>query len=62
VKEVDVDGWTMQSFLMLVFNALLFFTDSDKMTGLDYLMGAHLSDVLEINWCQAIVDDIKVKA
>jgi hypothetical protein len=61
-KEADVDYWTMQSFLMLVFNALLFPTGSDKMAGLDYLMCAHLSDVPEINWCQAIVDDIKVKA
>jgi hypothetical protein len=32
------------------------------MAGLDYLMCAHLSDVPEINWYQAIVDDIKVKA
>jgi hypothetical protein len=47
---------------MLVFNALLFPTGSDKMAGLDYLMSASLSDVPEINWCQAIVDDIKVKA
>jgi hypothetical protein len=61
-KEVDVDDWTVQSFLMLVFNALLFSTGSDKMSGLDYLMCAHLSDVREINWCQAIVDDVKVKA
>jgi hypothetical protein len=61
-KESDVDDWTVQSFLMLVFNALLFPTGSDKMAGLDYLMSAHLSDVPEINWCQAIVDDIKVKA
>jgi hypothetical protein len=52
----------MQLFLMLVFNTLLFSTGSDKMSGLDYLMRAHLSDILEINWCQAIVDDIKVKA
>jgi hypothetical protein len=51
----------MQSFLMLVFNVLLFPTGSDKMVGLDYLMPARLSDVLEINWCQAIVNDIKVK-
>jgi hypothetical protein len=62
VKQADVDDWTVQSFLMLVFNALLFPTGSDKMSGLDYLMCAHLSDVREINWCQAIVDDIKVKA
>jgi hypothetical protein len=61
-KESDVDGWTVQSFLMLMFNALLFPTGSDKMARLDYLMSARLSDVLEINWCQAIVDDIKVKA
>jgi hypothetical protein len=47
---------------MLVFNALLFPTGSDKMAGLDYLMSARLSDVPENNWCQAIVDDIKVKA
>jgi hypothetical protein len=60
-KEADVDDWTVQSFLLLVFNALLFPTDSDKMTGLDYLMSARLSDVLEINWWQAIVADIKVK-
>jgi hypothetical protein len=62
VKEAGVDDRTMQSFLMLVFNALLFPTDSDKMAGLDYLMCARLSGVHEINWCQAIVDDIKVKA
>jgi hypothetical protein len=60
-KEADVDDWTVQSFLLLVFNALLFPTDSDKMAGLDYLMSARLSDVLEINWWQAIVADIKVK-
>jgi hypothetical protein len=52
----------VQSFLMLVFNALLFLTGSDKMAGMYYLMFARLSDVPEINWCQAIVDDIKVKA
>jgi hypothetical protein len=50
-KESDVDDWTVQSFLMLVFNALLFPTGSDKMVGLDYLMFARLSDVPEINWC-----------
>jgi hypothetical protein len=44
-KEADVDDWTVQSFLMLVFNALLFPTGSDKMSGLDYLMCAHLRDV-----------------
>jgi hypothetical protein len=52
----------VQSFIMLVFNALLFPTGSDKMVDLNYLMSTHLNDVLEINWCQAIVDDIKVKA
>jgi hypothetical protein len=56
VKEADVDDW----FLMLVFNALLFPTSSNKMAGLDYLMCAHLSGVPKINQCQAIVDDIKV--
>jgi hypothetical protein len=61
-KEFDVDDWTMQSFLILVFNALLFPIGSDKMAGMYYLMCAHLSDVSEINWCKAIVDDIKVKA
>jgi hypothetical protein len=62
IKEYDVDDWTAQSFLMLVFNALLFPTGSDKMAGLDYLMSARLSDVTEINLCQAIIDDIKVMA
>jgi hypothetical protein len=47
---------------MLVFNALLFPTGNDKMVGVDYLMFARLSDVPENNWCQAIIDDIKVKA
>jgi hypothetical protein len=47
---------------MLVFNALLFSTCSDKMAGLDYLMCAVLSDAPEINWCQDVVDDIKFKA
>jgi hypothetical protein len=60
-KEADIGDWSVQSFLMLMFNALLFPTASDKMADLDYLMCAHLSDVPEINWCQAIVDDIKVK-
>jgi hypothetical protein len=60
-KEANVIDWTMHSFLMLVFNALLFPTDSDKMAGLDYLMCAHLSDVLKINWCQVIIDDIMAK-
>jgi hypothetical protein len=46
---------------MLVFNAQLFPTGSGKMVGLDFLMCTHLSDVPEINLCQAIVDDIKVK-
>jgi hypothetical protein len=46
---------------MLVFNALLFSTDSDKMVGLNYLMCAYLGVVLGINWCQAIVDDNKFK-
>jgi hypothetical protein len=62
VKEANVDDGTVKSFLMLVFNALLFSTSSDKMSGLDYLMCAHLSNVREINWCQAIINDIKVKA
>jgi hypothetical protein len=42
-KEVDVDDWTVQSFLLLVFNVLLFPTGSDKMVGLDYLMCADLA-------------------
>jgi hypothetical protein len=61
-KEYDVDDWTVQSFLMFVFNALLFSTGNDKMVDLDYLMSACLSHVSEINWCQAIIDDIKFKA
>jgi hypothetical protein len=61
-KEGDVDGWTVQSFLMLVFNALLFPTSCDKMAGLDYLMCKDLGVVSGINWCQAIVDDIEAKA
>jgi hypothetical protein len=61
-KKADVDDWTFQSFLMLVFNVLFFSTDSDKMAGLDYLMCTNLSAVLGINWCKAIADDIKLKA
>jgi hypothetical protein len=61
-KEASVDDRTVQSFLMLVFNTLLFPTGRDKMAGLDYLMCARLSDVRKINWCQAVVNDIKVKA
>jgi hypothetical protein len=60
-KEADVDDWTIKSFLMLVFNVLHFPTDNNKMAGLDYLMCADVGDVTEINWCQAIVDDIKLK-
>jgi hypothetical protein len=59
VKEADVDEWTVQSFLMLVFNALLFPIDNEKMAGLKYLMCADLGVVPGINWCQAFVDDIK---
>jgi hypothetical protein len=62
VKEANVDDWTVQSFFILVFNALLFPTDSDKMAGLDYLMCADLSAVPGINWCHSIVDDNKFKA
>jgi hypothetical protein len=47
---------------MFVFNALLFPTGSDKMAGLDYLIYADLGVVPRINWCQAVVDDIKDKA
>jgi hypothetical protein len=61
-KEVDVDDWTVESFFMLVFNALLFPTSTNKMAGLDYLMCADLSVVPGINWCQVIVDVIKFKA
>jgi hypothetical protein len=48
-KEADVDDWTVQSFLMLIFNALLFPSDSDKMVGLDYLMCMDLGAVPGIN-------------
>jgi hypothetical protein len=47
-KESHVDDWTVQPFLMLVFNALLFPTGSDKMAGLDYLISTHLSDILKL--------------
>jgi hypothetical protein len=56
VKEANVDGWTVQSFLMLVFNALLFPTGSDKMACLDYLMCTDMGAIPGINWFQAIVD------
>jgi hypothetical protein len=49
-------------FSCIVFNALLFSIGSDKMAGLDYLMCADLGVLPKINWCQAIVDDIKFKA
>jgi hypothetical protein len=60
-KEADVDDWIVQSFLMLVFNALLFPTGNDKIAGLDYLMCNDLGVVLGINWCPSIIDDIKLK-
>jgi hypothetical protein len=46
---------------MLVFNALLFPTDNDKMARLDYLMCADLGAIPGINRCQAILDDIKLE-
>jgi hypothetical protein len=52
----------VHSFLMLVFNALLLLIGNDKIAGLDYLKCARLSNVPEINWYQAIVDDFNVKA
>jgi hypothetical protein len=60
-KEADVDDWIVQSFLMLVFNALLFPNGNDKIAGLDYLMCNDLGVVLGINWCPSIIDDIKLK-
>jgi hypothetical protein len=48
-KEADVDDLTVELFLMLIFNALLFTSDSDKMVGLDYLMCMDLGVVPGIN-------------
>jgi hypothetical protein len=47
---------------MLIFNALLFPTGSEKIARLDYLMCKDLGDVPGINWCKVVVDDIKDNA
>jgi hypothetical protein len=58
------DGWSEDDCAIIphaCVQCIAIFQCSNKMAGMDYLMCAHLSDVPEINWCQAIVDDIKVK-
>jgi hypothetical protein len=61
-KHRDIDDWAVQSFFMLIFNALLFSTGTDKLVGLDYLMAKDLDLIPHLDWCQAVVDDIRTKA
>jgi hypothetical protein len=55
------DEWAGQSFMMLVCNALLFCTATEKITGFDYLICKDLNSVGTYNWSQAVVDDIQLK-
>ena len=61
-KQEDVNDLTVQSFMKLLCNALLFPTGSDKMSWFDYMMCKDLTVVPEINWCEDVCNHIKEKA
>ncbi|KAG8094779.1 hypothetical protein GUJ93_ZPchr0012g21794 [Zizania palustris] len=55
------DVWTLQCFMMAVFNALMFPTSVLNINGLDFLYCKEIMHLGEFDWCQAVVDDIRDK-
>ncbi|KAG8056505.1 hypothetical protein GUJ93_ZPchr0002g23085 [Zizania palustris] len=55
------DVWTLQCFMMAVFNALMFPTSVLNINGLDFLYCKEIMRMGEFDWCQAVVDDIRDK-
>ncbi|KAG8088834.1 hypothetical protein GUJ93_ZPchr0011g28130 [Zizania palustris] len=55
------DVWTLQCFMMSVFNALMFLTSVLNINGSDFLYCKEIMRLGEFDWCQAVVDDIRDK-
>ncbi|KAG8044935.1 hypothetical protein GUJ93_ZPchr0008g13201 [Zizania palustris] len=55
------DVWTLQCFMMAVFNALMFPTSVLNINGSDFLYCKEIMRLEEFDWCQAVVDDIRDK-
>ncbi|KAG8084488.1 hypothetical protein GUJ93_ZPchr0010g8200 [Zizania palustris] len=55
------DVWTLQCFMMAVFNALMFPTSVLNINGSDFLYCKEIMRLGEFDWCQAVVDDIRDK-
>ena len=58
----EIDDWAVQAFFILLFNSFLFPTSSDKIVGENYLMAKDLTLIPNINWCNEVVEDIKMKS
>ncbi|KAG8081309.1 hypothetical protein GUJ93_ZPchr0007g4011 [Zizania palustris] len=55
------DVWTLQCFMMAVFNALMFPTSVLNINGSDFLYCKEIMHLGVFDWCQAVVDDIRDK-
>ncbi|KAG8060403.1 hypothetical protein GUJ93_ZPchr0002g24363 [Zizania palustris] len=55
------DVWTLQCFMMAVFNALMFPTSVLNINGSDSLYCKEIMRLGEFDWCQAVMDDIRDK-
>ncbi|KAG8081598.1 hypothetical protein GUJ93_ZPchr0285g7159 [Zizania palustris] len=55
------DVWTLQCFMMSVFNALMFPTSVININGSDFLYCKEIMRLGEFDWCQAVMDDIRDK-
>ncbi|KAG8088364.1 hypothetical protein GUJ93_ZPchr0010g10449 [Zizania palustris] len=55
------DVWTLQCFMMSVFNALMFPTSVLNINGSNFLYYKEIMRLEEFDWCQAVVDDIRDK-
>ncbi|KAG8057830.1 hypothetical protein GUJ93_ZPchr0002g22950 [Zizania palustris] len=53
--------WTLQCFMMSVFNALTFPTSVLNINGSDFLYCKEIMCLGEFDWCQDVVDDIRDK-
>ncbi|KAG8083480.1 hypothetical protein GUJ93_ZPchr0015g6846 [Zizania palustris] len=58
----EFDDWDVQCFFIIVCNRFLFPTSSYYPTGFDYLICKDIEALGGLDWCRALVDDIKDKA
>ncbi|KAG8047043.1 hypothetical protein GUJ93_ZPchr0008g11628 [Zizania palustris] len=61
VSSGSNDVWTLQCFMMAIFNALMFPTSVLNINGSDFLYCKEIMRLGEFDWCQAVVDDIRDK-